>query len=306
MPAMERAMDFAALNAFLTVVEEGSFSRASEKLLRTQPAVSLAVRRLEAELGEELIDRASRQLQLTDAGMVVLQYGRRFRHLKRQLLDSLEELRNLSAGVLLVGANESSTLYLLPHLRVFRSQHPQIRVRVQRCHSSQIPRQILDGELEMGVVSYDPGHERLVSRVIYIDHLAFIVSPGHRLAGRKEISIRELGDETFIAHNVVSPYREVVIQKFREHHVSLNMPVEMPTVESIRRLVQREEGVAFLPRMCVDQEVRQKVLAEVRVRELDVERPIRLVYPRNRRLSRAGEAFLGLFQDVGSAGGNPE
>src|SRR5258706_302168 len=82
--------------------------------------------------------------------------------------------------------------------------------------------------------------------------LALVVAPTHRLAGRPFVSITELGNETFIAHNVLSPYREVVLREFQRHQVSLNMDIEMPTVETIRKLVQTTIGVAFLPRMCVE------------------------------------------------------
>src|SRR5205807_4551141 len=132
-----------------------------------------------------------------------------------------------------------------------------------------------DGNLELGVISYDPGDERLKTKVIYTDSLAFIVSPKHRLAGRKVGSITDLADETFIAHNVISPYREVVLREFRGHKVPLHMDVEMPTIETIRKLVQSNQGVAFLPRVCVEQEIEQKLLAEVRVKEMHVERKIR-------------------------------
>jgi len=83
------------------------------------------------------------------------------------------------------------------------------------------------------------------------------VPPGHRLAGRGTVPIAELGQETFIAHNVVSPYREVVVREFQRRRVPLLMDVEMPTVESIRRMVQMNEGAAFLPHMCVEQELSQ-------------------------------------------------
>jgi DNA-binding transcriptional LysR family regulator len=102
--------------------------------------------------------------------------------------------------------------------------------------------------------------------------------------------------ETFIAHNVVSPYRDQVIGAFQRHKVPLNMDVEMPTVETIRKMVQRNEGVAFMPRMCVEQEIEQGVLREVRVPELHVERKIRLVHPGKRALSHAARAFLELVQ----------
>jgi len=253
------------------------------------------VQRLESELDERLIERAGRELMPTDAGQIVIDYARRFENLRAELINALAELRDRAAGRLVIGANESTTLYLLPHLSAYRSAFPRIKVQVQRSLSSRVPRQIIDGDLELGVISFDPDDHRLVSRVIYTDHLAFVVSPKHRFARRKQVSIAELGKETFVAHNVVSPYRNVVLREFQRHKVPLHMDVEMPTVESIRRLVQQNEGVAFLPRMCVEQEIEQRALAEVRVRELKVAREIRLVYPGDRQLSHAGSAFLELL-----------
>ena len=284
-----------ALQVFATVVSERSFSRAAEKLLRTQPAISLTLQRLEAELGGPLIDRSFRtakKLVLTDAGQVVLDFAKRFENLRGEMATALGELRDNSAGRLTIGANESSTLYLLGHIERYRRLFPKIKIQVRRSQSSKIPAELLDGTLELGVTSYDPGDERLISKTIYADSLAFIVSPEHRFAGRKTLSITDLGSETFIAHNVVSPYRENVVREFRRHKVPLNMDVEVPTLEAIRKLVQSNEGVAFLPRMVVKQELERKLLVEVRVKEMHIERPIRLLLPRDRILSHAAQAFL--------------
>ena len=287
-------MELYSLQVFLTVATEKSFSRAAEKLLRTQPAISLAVQRLEQELGEKLIDRSGKELILTDAGRTIIEYARRFQSLHQELDNSLAELRDNSAGRLVIGANESATLYLLQHIERYRELYPKVKVTVRRSLSSRIPDELLDGNLELGVISYDPADERIKSKIIYSDSLVFVVSPKHRLAHRKTISIDELGAETFIAHNVVSPYREIVVRTFREHKVPLWIDVEMPTIETIRRLVQSNLGVAFLPRMCVEQEIDQKTLYEVRVKEMHLERKIRLVYPTRRALSHAATAFLDL------------
>jgi DNA-binding transcriptional LysR family regulator len=118
------------------------------------------------------------------------------------------------------------------------------------------------------------------------------VSPKHPLAKRKEVTIEELGEETFIAHNVVSPYRGQVLRAFQEHKVTLKMDLEMPTIEAIRKMVERNDGVAFLPRMCVQDEIRIGRLHEIKVKELAFERNIRLVYPARRALSHAAQAFL--------------
>jgi DNA-binding transcriptional LysR family regulator len=250
------------------------------------------LQRLEQELGEKLIDRSGKDLILTDAGRTVLEYARRFQSLHHEMDNSIAELRDNSAGRLTIGANESTTLYLLKHIERYREMYPKVKVQVRRSYSSKLPNELLDGNLELGVISYDPGDERIKSKVIYIDALAFVVSPRHRLASRKTVSITELAAENFIAHNVVSPYREVVLREFLEHKVPLRMDVEMPTIETIRKLVERNLGVAFLPRMCVEQEIEQKRLCEVRVKEMHVERKIRLIYPTRRALSHAAKAFL--------------
>ena len=158
-------MDLFQLEVFVAVAREGSFSRAAEKLFRTQPAVSLAVQRLESDVGEKLLDRSQKELRVTEAGRTVLEHARRFDNVKRGLEDALAELRDKSAGRLIIGANESSILYLLPHLAGFRRQFPKIKVQVRRSQSRKIPAELLHGDLELGAVSYDPDDAELVSRV---------------------------------------------------------------------------------------------------------------------------------------------
>jgi DNA-binding transcriptional LysR family regulator len=287
-------MELHSLQVFYTVATEKSFSRAASKLLRTQPAISLGVQRLEQELGEKLIDRSGKDLLLTDAGRTVLEYARRFQSLQQEMDNSIAELRDNSAGRLAIGANESMALYLLRHIERYRELYPKVKVQVRRSFSSKLPDELIDGNVELGVISYDPTDERIQSKVIYADSLVFIVSPKHRLAKRKSVSLTELGDEVFIAHNVVSPYRDMVLREFQTHRVPLRMEVEMPTIETIRKLVQNNVGVAFLPRVCVEQEIGQKFLCEVKVTEMRMERKIRLIYPTRRALSHAAKAFLEL------------
>ena len=296
-------MELYPLKVFLTVATERSFSRAGEKLLRTQPAISLAVQRLEHELGEKLLDRTGREMILTDAGKIVLEFCRRFENLEREMENSLAELRDMASGRLVIGANEATSLYLMQHIVSYRRQYPKVKVQVRRSLSSRVPAQLIDGDLELGVITYDPEDDRLESRVIFSDHLCFIVSPTHRFAHRESVSIRELGMETFIAHNVFSPYRDVVLKAFQRAKVPLNMDVEMPTVETIRKMVARNEGVAFLPKMCVENDFEQGILKEIRVEELSMERKIRLVYPARRALSHAAKAFLEIVIGPNAAAG---
>ena len=287
---------YTPLNILLTVVKERSFTRAAEKLYRTQPAISLAIQRLENELGERLLDRSGRDLTLTEAGKLVYDCARRQENLQRELSNQLSELRNKAIGRLVIGANESMTFYLLPHLSQFRQAYPKIKLVVQRSRSTELPDHLSAGDVDFGIVSYRPDDERFDSIPIYTDHLSFIVPPNHRLAGRKTVSIKDLGMESFVGHNVPSPYRDVVVREFQRHKVTLNVDLEMPTVESIRLMVQAGQGLAFLPRLCVEQDLRQGLLSEVKVKELVFERTIYLVRVSKRPLGHAAQAFLEMVQ----------
>lgn len=293
-------MELYNLKVFMTVASERSFSRAAELLQRTQPAITLAVQKLERDIGDKLLDRAAgRDLTLTDSGRVVLEYSLRFDNLERDLQNSLAEVRDVAAGRLVIGANETTSLYLMQHIVNYRKRYPKVKVQVRRSLSSRIPAQVIDGDLEFGVITYPPEDERLDSHVLCSDHLAFVVSPEHRLAQREVISIQELGGESFVAHNVISPYRDTVLKAFQHARVPLNLDVEMPTVETIRMMVARNEGVAFLPGMCVERDLRIGDLKEVKVRELSVEREIRLIFPVSRILSHAAKAFIYIVLGTG-------
>jgi len=167
---------------------------------------------------------------------------------------------------------------------------------VRRSLSRNVPAEVANNSLDLGVVSYKPGDRSLQSLVIYNDAVAFIVYPEHPFAARKQISIRELGNETVIAHNIASPYRQIVLDAFQKHQVPLNMDIEMPTVETIKKMVESKMGVAFVPRMCVQAELAAGQLVEIPVKELQVARKIRLVYPAHRELSHAATAFLDLVK----------
>jgi len=240
-------MDLSQLEVFLAVARERRFSRAAEKLFRTQSAVSQTVRKLELEIGEPLFDRSSRDGALTDAGRVLQEYAEKLLNLRLDAREALVELRELQKGKLVMAANEFTALYLLPVLAEFRRLHPMIRITVQRSLGSHIPDDVLKRNVEMGVLSYDPQEPQLESEVVYLDELVFVVPPGHPLASVGEVSIRQLGAESFVAHIVASPYRDKVIEAFRQHKTSLHMDVELPTLQAIKLFVSMGNGVALVP-----------------------------------------------------------
>ncbi len=298
-------MDLFQLETFLAVAEERSFSRAAARLHRTQPAVSQAISKLEGELGEVLFERSSRDGTLTDAGKVLREYALKLLNLRTEAAGALGELRELHRGRLNLAANEYTCLYLLPLLDEFRRQHPRIKVSVQRALASRIPDEVLMHAVDLGVLSFRPEDAQVKSVVVYRDELAFVVSPEHALAKAGEVSIRQLGAQNFIAHNIASPQRQKVIQIFNRHKTPLRMGVELPSLEAIKRFVEMGNGVALVPGLTLQRELQQGTLVKVKIRELQIERKLRLVYRKQASLSHAALAFLKVVEAFAEAHGEP-
>jgi len=276
----------------MAVAKEQSFSRAAQTLHRTQPAVSQAIRRLEAELGEPLFDRSSKDGTLTAAGRVLYDFAEQMLNLRQGAHRAIRELRDLQHGKLAISANEYTVMYLLPVLTVFRARHPHIKVEVKRSLASRIASEVLGRGVELGVVSFKPVDQAVAAIPVVVDELALIVSPGHPLAQKQIVSVHELGAESFIAHNVPSPYRERVVKTFEKYKTPLNISMEMPTLEAIKRLVEQEMGVAFVPRLTAQIEIDRKQLVALTVKEMRLERRLQLIYRRGATLSHAARAFL--------------
>ena len=289
-------MDLASLQVFQTVARERSFSRAAEKLYRTQPAVSISIRKLEDWVGQPVFVRGSGARMLTDAGTLLLGYADRMLNLREEIRKGMKELRGLERGQLSLGVNESSIHALLPALARYRQVHPGIHIQVHRVFSRDVPREVLNHHLDIGVISYIPEEQELEAVEFYRDSLVLVVWPGHRLAKRKEVDIRDLGEETFVAHIVESPYRQRVVQMFARHRVPLHMGIELPTIESIKMFVEMKKGVAIVPRMCVEQETARGDLRELRIRQMRIVRRLYLVYRRDRPLAAAAQALVAMIR----------
>jgi DNA-binding transcriptional LysR family regulator len=288
-------VDLASLQVFQTVVREKSFSRAAEKLFRTQPAISISIRKLEEWVGQPLFVRGSGARTLTDAGALLLEYADRMLNLREEIRKSMRELRGLQRGQVSLGVNESSIHALLPSLARYRELHEGIHIRVHRVFSRDVPREVLSHHLDIGVISYIPEETELSAVQFYRDNLTVVVWPGHRLAKRREVDIADLGEETFIGHIVESPHRQRVVQLFARHHVPLHMEIEMPTIESIKLFVEMKKGVAIVPRMCVGPEIAQGILRELPMKQMRIQRRLYLIYRRDRPLTAAAQAMVNIL-----------
>ncbi len=293
------------METFVAVAEERSFSRAASRLHRTQPAVSQAIAKLEAELGEVLFERSSRDGTLTAAGELLREYAVKMLNLRGEAADALGELRALHTGRLTIAANEYTCLYLLPLVSEFRERHARIKVVVQRSLASRIPEELLNHSVELGLLTFRPDDGQLASTMVYRDELAFVVNPAHPLARIGRVSIRELRSCNFVAHTISSPLRQKVVDAFKRHKTPLQMGVELPSLEAIKRFVEMGGGVALVPGLSVQRELSQGSLVRVEVPELPLERCLRVVHRRQASLSHAAMAFLGLIEAFARKRGDP-
>src|SRR5512141_3439590 len=188
-------------------------------------------------------------------------------------MSALQELREMNKGKLSIAANEFTCLYLLPVLNEFRRLHPMVKVTIERSFASKIPDELLNHSVEMGLLTYHPD-DSLRSILVYRDELAFVVPPNHPLARVKEVGIKQLGTEYFVAHHVPSPYRNKVLDTFQKRKIPLHMEVEMPSIEAIKKFVSMGNGVALIPGICVEDELKRGDLVQVPCRDLFFERRV--------------------------------
>jgi DNA-binding transcriptional LysR family regulator len=214
-------------------------------------------------------------------------------------------LRSVERGHLQLAANEYTCMYLLPAIDAFRREFPHIPVTVQRMLASRIPEELSLRRFELGVISFRPDPAQIRTIAVYGDSLAFIVSPRHKLASAQRVSIKDLGNELFVAHNVASPLRRKVIEAFQRYRTPLNMAIELPTIEAIKRFVAMGNGVALVPHLSVARELETEDLVRVPVVELDVKRVLRLAHRRQATLSYAAKAFLHTLKTLAKTHGQP-
>jgi DNA-binding transcriptional LysR family regulator len=285
-------MDLAELQVFLTVASERSFSRAAARLHRTQPAVSQAIRRLEDDLGERLFDRSAKDGKLTEAGRVLVDYAQRLMRLAEEADSAVRDLRDLQRGRVLIGANEAAVHVLLPLIESFRRDYPRIQLDIRRVPSRQIGVEVQQRSLDFGVLSFPPAERGLGSIPLGDDELVMLMAPVHPLAGRKQVTMTELGQQNVIAHNEASPARERVLRLFEQKHEPLNITIALPSLDGIKRAVEMNLGVALLPRRCAITEIARGTLVATTVAQIRLPRHLRLIYRQTGELSHAAQSFL--------------
>jgi DNA-binding transcriptional LysR family regulator len=286
-------MDLLQLEHFLAVVEEKTFTRAAERVSRTQPAISQSIKKLEEEIGAPLFARDVHDISLTEAGTVLADYARRMVRLRDDAMRQLGELKSLSAGTLAIAAHESAAVYLLPGpLRQYLQRFPEIKVGIYRSRLTEIPRQVMDREVDVGFVKEEPAFHELRSMEVHADEMVLIASPRHPLASRPAVRLRDLDREPFVLHHLCASTEQKILRLFDEHRTRCHIVAELWSFENIKSFVQEDVGLAIVPRITVQPELREGSLVEVPVPEIRIPRRTLMVYREQGYLSESARELI--------------
>lgn len=287
-----QTMDFENLRTFLEVSRLRSFSRAAQKLLRTQPAVSAQIRSLEQEVGARLFDRDGGKVTFTPAGRLFEPFAEYCVDRQKHILLAIAEQERSPRGELAISANEATHLYILPRVFAqFRRQYPRVMLSVVRAERLRTLENVINREVDFGVVSMPVRDSRLAVELIHRDELALVAPPGHPLAGRGTVRLQESGKYPLLLPSH-GRRREQLDELLRVNEIAPRVAMEVESSEMLKRYVGVGLGLGFLPRTNVAEEERSGALVVLAIEGVRLARDLALVFRKDRQLSRAAQEFL--------------
>jgi LysR family transcriptional regulator, transcription activator of glutamate synthase operon len=285
-------MELRQLRYFAAVAEHRHFTRAAAELHVAQPALSQQIRRLEQELGLELLERTSRSVRVTEAGEAVLRRARRALAEVDAIAADLDALRGLRTGRVLVGAIQSLGPFDLPGLlAAFRAEHPGIDLLLREETTQEMLALLAADELDLAIAAIDPEPpSEFATQPLYEEDLVLAVRPGHPLAKRARLALSDLPDEPFILFREGSGLRATTERALATAGLQPRARLESTELSRVRALVARGLGVAIVPRS--ETASPGPRVAAVALGPPALRRRVGLVWRRERRHPPAAEAFL--------------
>ena len=288
-------MDIRRLEVFCKVVDLGSFTRAAEAALLSQPSVSEHIRALEEQFDEKLIDRLGRQAQPTHAGKILYQYARRIIQLKDDATQAISQYQGNLSGTLAVGASTIPGAYILPRkIESFKAGYAGVDLMLTISGTSQVVNEVLNGNLELGLVGTSWKDPRIECEAMFADQLVLTVYPEHPWAQRSSVQAAELLDSQFIMRENGSGTRMEMLSALKEVGVDgghLKLVAQMGSNEAVRQGVRAKIGVSILSLLAVQEDVERGLLVTVPIAGLVMTRSFYLVKRRKRQLSPLATAF---------------
>lgn len=290
-------MQFNHLRVFHAVATSGSFSRAAERLFLTQPAVSQQVHELEKELGSVLFERLGRRIYLTDAGRVLLSYTERILFLLQETHEAMQTLCGTVTGELRLGASTTIGTYILPAMiSRFQETYPQSHPILEIAHTMQLEQALVQNRLDLALVEGLITRAELQVIAWMTDELCLIVPPGHSWQHCCGIAARELLNQRFLAREPGSGTRRIIEERLRDHGVVLTPTMELGGTEALKQAVMAGLGIAIVSQHTIQRELTGRLVYAVPIQDVDLRRPLSLVYHRDKHHTPLLTAFLSFLQ----------
>lgn len=283
------------LQVFHAVAKHLSFTKAAEALCMTQPAVTFQVRQLEEQFNTRLFDRAHGRISLTPAGTVAFAHAERILALTAEMESRLKDMGGQVAGPLLIGASTTIADFLLPQvLGEFKAAHPGVAPSLFVGNSEAVQARVGERTLDIGFIEGDSTLPSLAGERLCSDELQVVCAPGHPLAGRRSVAPGALVEHAYLSREQGSGTREVIDHYLERAGIepgALHVAMEASSPEALKGLVAAGMGIAIVPRVSVEKEVRLGLLARVPLSP-PLSRQLTAVYPRERIQSGLVGAFV--------------
>lgn len=296
-------MELHQLKLFLDLVREGSFTRVAEQNRLTQPAVSLQIQRLEAELGTKLLERTTRRVLVTEEGMILANYARDILLRAAEAQQILQERRGQMVGTLRVAAIHSVGLHELPdHLKRYIRLYPEVYLHIEYHPADTVYQLVMQGSADVGLVAYPENRESLVTIPFLEDEMVVITHPEHPWVsnGRETVHLEDLDGVELVAFDTDIPTRRATDSLLNQQGIKVQVKVECDNVEIMKKMVEVGLGVALVPHFSVRDENTHGVLKVFRLADYRFVRPLAIIHRKGQPLSRPVQAFLRLLTE------NPE
>ena len=295
-------MEIAQLEAFLQAAERGSFRRAAQALLLSQPSVSARIHALEEEVGVPLFHRMARGVRLTDMGRTFLPFAQRSIDALQRGREELESVRQTSSGILNMATARVIGTYVLPGiLQQFHQLYPDTNLHIKVGESMGVLRMVVDEEVQLGLARFMQ-HPDVDALHLYDEEAVLVAEPGHSFATRGQATMRQVAQEPLIVYDPGdhgSSYFQFINQLSRDAGVTPKVEMNLDSVEAAKNMVRLGLGISFLPRSAVRQELQDRTLTTIALADgQQVLLPAYLLLRRAQHYSPTVLAFLKLLQDI--------
>ena len=290
------------LQVFESVADELSFTRASEKLHLSQPAVSIQVKQLEEGAGLPLFEHAGKKISLTEAGWILYRCSQSIRSVLEDAGEQLDELMGIQRGKLDITVATTASYFASRILAGFAHRFPQIAISLDVTNREGLLRQLELNQCDLVIMGEPPKGKRLNSVPIMENPLVIIAAPGHPLAGRQGIPVKKLGEQAFVFREPGSGTRAANMRFLEEKGVSIQITMEMTSNEAIKQTVQAGLGLGIVSRHTVELELETGNLVELNVRHFPLKRYWYLVRRSDKQLSPVAQRFASYVLDPANHG----